>query len=376
MMPSKVLIFTGAPESSTLDWESGLLSAFSDPIARFAGITTDSEQPRPAIEDHAAWRSLTLERTDIPHDRQKQVALDPCYDESADFLPGTGPDFFTTVYTASFASTRNGESQSQFQSRAESQNHALSQLYEHSIAIHQEMPSSHLVNHHSQSDQSDSCISNETTSFLSDGPSQHEPARGPLSFRGDSHLTDLKDIPPASCLTKIMPQTASVNLIAGIISVARPRVVNTRWGSKHLVEILVGDETRAGFTVTYWLPSDDVEKSCLAGLRPGDIVLMQNIGLNVFLKKVYGSSLRKDLSKVHLLYRVKLDSRESGGHYAASDLASTTNRHPQLDKTRQVRDWVLNFVGGGARHQGKSKNKPANPKRRWERPPDDDTQLP
>ncbi|KAK4195225.1 hypothetical protein QBC40DRAFT_316881 [Triangularia verruculosa] len=371
-MPVKVLIFAGAPESSTLNWDTGLLSDFSDPIAQFAGLTTDRQQQTSGLtEDQAVWRSLTLDKShDNSSNQPKQGAFNPYYDEPAEFLPGTGPEFLTTVYTQSFTSTRNGESQSQSQS----QDHALSQLYEHSIAIHQEMPSSHLVLDHSQSDQSASFISNETTSFMSDRTSQHEPARGPLPFRGDTHLADLKDIPPASHLTKLLPQTVSVNLIVGIISVARPRVVNTRWGPKYLVEILVGDETRAGFTITYWLPSYDIEKSCLAGLRPGDIVLMQNIGLNVFLKKVYGSSLRKDLSKVHLLYRVKLDSKDSGGHYAASDLSSTSNRHPQLDKTHQVRDWVLNFVGGGNRQQDKSKTK-ANPKRRWERPPDDDTQL-
>ncbi|KAG7286177.1 hypothetical protein NEMBOFW57_008482 [Staphylotrichum longicolle] len=127
------------------------------------------------------------------------------------------------------------------------------------------------------------------------------------------------------------------NLIVGIISISQPRAVKTRWGAtKYLVEVLVGDETKAGFAITYWLPYNSVDESPLAGLRPQDVVLVQNVALNVFNNKVYGSSLRKNLTKVHLLSRMKLDPQDTGGYYSTSDLSFPGSAHPQLEKTRRL----------------------------------------
>jgi hypothetical protein len=236
------------------------------------------------------------------------------------------------------------------------------------MVAHQEFSSSQLI---SQS-------SAQTTSFLTDGtPSwsgdgtQGGPVKEPLVFRGSDLLIDLRNIPSASYLDKIQPQTMTANLIVGIISISRPRAVKTRWGTtKHLVEVLVGDETKAGFAITYWLPSDSVANSALAGLRPRDIVLMQNVALNVFANNVYGSSLPRNMTRVHLLYGMRLDSKDVQGYYSTADLSSTGSVHPQLDKTCRVRDWVLDFVGRGSQGRSTHKTRP-----RWDKPPADDTQV-
>ncbi|KXX81545.1 hypothetical protein MMYC01_202740 [Madurella mycetomatis] len=360
-MVNKVLIFAGAPESDALDWTSTeLLSDFHDTITQFLGNSnTNYSAPLAdsSASEHAAWRSLSLGRARIPTGFSQQYAFD------FNYLPhssatGNSTDFLTTP-SISFASEGDDDES----------NAALSRFYEHSIAVYQDLPSSQLIS--CPGSQVTSFVSDGSTSFLSRDGSQAQPLRGPLQLRGSDILSDLENIPSVPYLLKILPQTMTGNLIVGIISISQPRMVKTRWGAmKHLVELLVGDETRAGFAITYWLPSDSVAESPIAGLRARDIVLMQNVALNVFAKKVYGSSLRKDLTKVYLLYRTRLDARDTGGYYSTAHLVSSNSTHPQLEKTRRVRDWVLNFVGQESHVESKT-----NPRVRWNRPPADDTQL-
>ncbi|KAK4232480.1 hypothetical protein QBC38DRAFT_2230 [Podospora fimiseda] len=378
-MAPKLIILTGAPESNKLDWNpAGLLNEFQDSVARFAGINKNNQPspPTSSAQDLAVWRSLPLKKD------QKHTGLTQQYDSIT--INSTAPEFFITELL-SFTSDQDHDS-----------NPVLSQFYEHSMAVHQEMPSSQLRLDDDMSQQAKDSLVSDGTSFVSNEPSQPPAAtKEPLQSRKASPFVDLKDIPSTAYLQKILPQTMSLNIIAGIISISQPRMIKTRWGTKYLVEVLVGDETKAGFAITYWLPTDSVSASPLAGLRSGDIVLMQNVGLSAFMNKVYGSSLRKDLTKVKLLHRMKLDARDTGGYYTTHHLAHSMKRrssrrtsqastskppdpHPELVKTRLVRDWVLNFVGTGdsAVKGAKAVNGKPNPRRRWEQPPDDDSQMP
>ena len=253
------------------------------------------------------------------------------------------------------------------QNNDEVTNDLLSQFYEQSRAVHDQIPSSQLVLESQSNDETsfvtDTSISYEGSSFA-DGT-----AKGPLGNHRAAHLSDLGAIPSAAYLTRAQPATVTANLIVGIISIAAPRAIKTRWGgTSSLVEVLVGDETKSGFAITFWLPSSGAaeEDSELAGLRAQDVVLIQNVALNVFMKKVYGSSLRKGMTKVHLLYRRKLDRNDTRGHYSSADLASAGVGNAQLDKTRRVWEWVLNFVGTGpAVRDGRAQERP------WDRPPED-----
>ncbi|KAK4103215.1 hypothetical protein N658DRAFT_505602 [Parathielavia hyrcaniae] len=360
-MASKVLFFTGAPESSALDWSpGGLLSEFQDPISAFASVDTNHQQSpctSSTVSRHAAWRSLPLAKESLSTGFSQQYAIS--FNRGPDQCAfGPSPQFLTSVDL----SLTDGDN--------DDPTPALSQFYEHSIAVHEELASSQLVSQ-STGEATTSFLSDGSSSFASGHGSQPGSIKGPLLFRGSELLSDLKSLPSAAYLTKIQPQTMTCNLIVGIISISQPRAVKTRWGAtRYLVEILVGDETKAGFVITYWLPYDTVDESPLAGLRPRDNVLVQNVALNVFMNKVYGSSLRKNLTRVHLFYRMKLDSRDVGGYYSTSDLSHTGPTHPQLEKTRRVRDWVLNFVGRGNHHKGQMDHGP-----RWNKPPADDSQL-
>lgn len=363
-MAGKVLIFTGAPHSSSLDWDPAvLLSEIPEPVARFARLpqTVSTSSPTEAssssfVQQHAVWRSLPLRRTKLHSGFTQQHAVNNLDHKRSDFFTTAGVSFMSEDGT---------------QNSDDVTNDLLSQFYEQSRAVHDQMPSSQLV----PGTQSAEEATTTTTSFITDTSVSYdetsvagEPTRGPLGSDRAAHLSDLEDIPSASYLVKAQPATVTVNLIVGIISLSAPRAIKTRWGgTSSLVEVLVGDETKSGFAVTFWLPSSAVEESELAGLRPQDVVLLQNVALNVFMKKVYGSSLRKGMTKVHLLYRRKLDREDVGGHYSSGDLAAAGPLHPQLDKTRRVWGWVLDFVGAG-RPAAKGNGVPARP---WDRPPED-----
>lgn len=120
----------------------------------------------------------------------------------------------------------------------------------------------------------------------------------------------------------------------------------------------MGDDTATGFAVTFWVPADKVAESDVVKLRRQDVVLLENVALHVFRGKVYGQSLRRGLTKLHLLWR-----GEGGGSYSTRSLRSGEN--PQIEKTRVVREWVLRFVG---LDRGLVKGVD------WDKPPDD-TQL-
>ncbi|KAM7224153.1 hypothetical protein V8F06_000626 [Rhypophila decipiens] len=371
----KVIIFTGAPDGSTLNWDpNGLLDTFQHPITRFIG---QSDRARTAPSSHisvnaepssapahALWRSVPLERQHIPTGFS-QLAHD------FGFELGPGAPFISAA-SLSFASSCGDDSDVHAHQRS---GHLLpdasgiaSQFYEHSIAAHENVKSSQLVGSQSQSGlDTTSFLTDDSasrTSFQSGDSFSQAPSAKPPLLSPTADIRNLKDLPSAAYITGIQPQTMTCNLIVGIISISQPREVQTRWGTRTLVEVLVGDDTKAGFAVTFWLaPHSTVAESTLAGLRCADVVLIQNVALNSFLNKVYGSSLRKDLTRIHLLYRTRLDAQDYGGYYSGADLKPAG--HPQLAKTSRVWDWVLHFVADG-RTRRTNKKKAAAP---WDRPP-------
>jgi hypothetical protein len=137
----------------------------------------------------------------------------------------------------------------------------------------------------------------------------------------------------------------TVNLIVGVISVLEPRLITTRRGAKvKLVEVITGDETKSGFVVNFWLPLNQ-DGGVLGSLRPRDIILIRNVALNCFRERVFGQSLRKDVTKIYLLHRNKLARTDPGGCCTTRDLENQTYGGEQLQKTKNVRRWVQQFVG-------------------------------
>ncbi|KAI1416623.1 hypothetical protein F5Y13DRAFT_119950 [Hypoxylon sp. FL1857] len=361
-MVRRILILAGAPENHKLDWtESNLLNQFLDPIATFAQLDDYSSLATAntvlgSVLDVAVWRSIPLERTTLPTGFSQLHQVRPDYH---------GDEGFFAALTASIESTTGLTGTDKISQEIRDQ------FYDHTLAVHDDITSSQLPTVSFSTDESSMNTTEERSTQISTQNSKTAPRDQPLVGQS-AHLSDLEDIPSAAYLQSILPQTMTVNLIVGILSIAEPRTVKTRWGStKSLVELLVGDETKSGFSVTFWLSSEPNESSSkiLRELRRQDIVLLRNVALSVFMKKVHGYSLRKGLTKVDLLHRRKLDKDDRGGLYSTRDVSSTKPAHPQLVKTRRVREWVMNFVGGGTALGKRKQN--GKPMRTWDMPPED-----
>ena len=346
-MAPKILVFAGAPLSAALDWdESYLIDSFGEPIAQFAGL--DRERGASFVPataditsslDNPSWRSIPLER------RHLATGLSQTRTEGHDYQ---GAAFFTVSdidsFTEDLSQPQYGESQS---SSLETAEHVLSQFYEQSYAVHEDVPSSQIA---ATAETGSSLYSNETSSY---GSSVESSTFARADIPNVGQVTNLKDVPNATYLNSIHPQTMTVNLIIGIISIPPPRSIKTRRGDHvELIEILTGDETKSGFAINFWLSSsksaDGDMRSILTGLRPQDVVSMRNVALSSFRGKVYGQSLRNNMTKLHLLYRNRIDKADVGGCYSAADLGDgTADLQLQVQKTRSVREWVLKFVGNG-----------------------------
>ena len=356
-MASGLVFYTGAPSTKSLDWDQDtLLDSFTDPIAQLVGLATE---PKLIPSSHPQWRSLPLDRQHLttgltPPEDFYQHKIFTGYSQSHE---AGETSFFTTSQVESEFSQSQLPGASVPSTQA-SISQVLSQFYEESYARHEEVPSSQIAQ---ASEGPSSFTSDEFSLNSASFESQCQPPGLKKEVPIAGHLTNLKDIPKAPYLGSIQPQTMTVNLIVGIISMPQPRAIKTRRGADvSLVEVLVGDETRSGFGVNFWLsssqPTEGDMRTVLEGLRPQDVVLIRNVALNSFRGKVYGQSLRKEMTKVHLLYRNRVDKTDVRGLYRAADLVAKEGTHPQVDKTRRVREWVLKFVGLGiAKTHGKKR---------------------
>ncbi|KAI4242718.1 MAG: hypothetical protein L6R42_010933, partial [Xanthoria sp. 1 TBL-2021] len=253
----------------------------------------------------------------------------------------------------------------------ETDDEILSQYYEHSFAVHEEVPSSRVLA--ADSFQSTSTSHASSSSFPSEEdstnyslpptPSQQNNLKTLLS----TPITNLSTIPSACYLHSIEPQTMTVNLLLGIIALPPPRTIITRKDARtiSLVELTVGDETEAGFGINIWLPAPfsylkpgEVDlRAEMEKLRVRDVVLMRNVALTSFRGRVYGQSLRRGMTRVELVYRFQGEER---GMLAGMERElDREGGGVVLEKVRRVRQWVLGFVGGGdvrRRERGKGGN--------------------
>lgn len=354
-MGPKIIFMTGPPVAGSLDWDSAdLLDDFQPQIQRFLDPKSEAKSPLTisASPDHASWRFLPLKPRHLATGFSQVHGWNMKYRDA---------EFLSTQDLTFVSENSNGSQDTSQISSPHIAEEALSQFYEESFAIHEDVPSSALpipsqqFTQTSQERSSDDMDSMTTSSGQSDSLTASMPP--PMTPQPEvpygGSLSDLEDIPNANYLNSIQPQTMTINMIVGIISISPPRFIKTRRGAGvEIVEILVGDETKAGFGINFWLhpnnpgPAEMVARRVLGSLRLQDIVLFKNVALASFRGKVFGQSLRKDMTKIHLLYRNLFGSHDLGGCYRLRDFTSGEHRPPQAEKTRIVREWVLRFVGG------------------------------
>lgn len=383
---NRLIILTGAPEKTSLTWdESHLIN--NDLLTK--AVSTGNGVPDPSITSpaHAQWRQL-------PNTRAGQEKMEMGKGTEIEQVEDVGgAQFFSPQDMLSQVPSGRGSFEDESAgstASTETASDALSQFYDHSFAVHKDIPPTLL------SELEPEPAFAGRSSFDSDGGTPTSPSsaiRAPfqwptLPVPQTQHLSDLEDIPSAAYLRSIEPQTMTVNLIVAILSIAPPRSVTTgaKWGRERqseLVEVLVGDDTKTGFSITMWLPPDlhvtwkdgatdipDGSRSTLRRslrlLRARDIILIRNVALSSFRGQVHGQSLRKDITKVDLLFRKKQDRDDIGGSYTVQAVNSAGENDPQLMKVKKVRDWLISCVpdleaevrGPGSRRHGKRRLPP------------------
>jgi hypothetical protein len=327
-MLTKTIFLMGAP-SGRLEWNDIVLHSTALPpfeAAHGSGYTAEAPDGEHAVK----WRLL---ETHWAHG-------------TSDF---DGPD---GVGTALFLNTADLLTRRPEVPDAE----LLSQFYDHSFSIHETSRISLSTAEDSMSSVEDSLLTGSTDlSIQAEGDNSTSEAT--LPFTGK--VNNLDDIPRAVYLRSIIPQTMTVNLIVAILAIGPPRRVTTRHSKQDMdiVELIVGDESRSGFGVTFWLRVQESEpqtyaaqgtgdaRQALDALRPRDIILLRTVGLGSFGERVFGQSLRRNLTTVDLLHR-------QGGLFSSTTVATASHDNYLLKKVQRVRQWMINFVGDRPHGEG------------------------
>ncbi|KKZ60823.1 hypothetical protein EMCG_04509 [[Emmonsia] crescens] len=342
-MPVQVITLTGAPRPSALKWdESELLDEC------WFCRTSLADGCGTAAAGLVRWRAIEQRGGhyyDFPREQDKDDENDE--DENMNYAD-----------TEFFALGGAIERHTGLQATMDTAGEAGSEFYDHSFAMHEGGGDSTMMSGmESFYTESNLETTLDDTSMISahqstedDNNSHQHPLPPPLT----GHLSDLIDIPNAAYLHSISPRMIPINLIVAIITIYPRKRVRTRWGYEtDVVELVVGDETRAGFRITCWLPLKDKSRDgakqdldgSIRGLRPRDIVLFRSVALNSFRGKVYGQSLKGNMTKIDLLHRTPVDLNDNEGLFTLQILADrTSDSHPQLMKVRRVRDWILDFI--------------------------------
>lgn len=346
----KIVLLTGAPLSSSLDWSEVSISLS---LHQGHGLAEPKvEEARSASETVAArWRRLPIDAEHLPTGLTQTVRqqwYDPRRSGQTESSFVTATDFSEPF------------SVSPSQDREE----VLSQYYEHSFAIHEN--STQILGR--ASFESALTEEDEEPSSLPEiDPLTDAHAQLATSRLASGPIINLKDLPNARYLRSINPQTMTVNLVVGVISISQPRTITTRKTQQKvdLVELLVGDETRSGFSINIWLPvaSHDGSNALkhrgevngslgvqMSRLRPQDIILMRNVALSSFRDKVDGQSLRRGMTSIDLIYRNMLDSHDIKGTFSARQIERASPENARMDKVKRVKEWVVDFVGMKVKH--------------------------
>lgn len=303
-LASRVIILTGAPQSKQLNWHEDHLAKHADAGFGRTSVGTSfdsSDITTPFLIPK--WRSL---RACLP-----TMSGQKTEDEETEFLSTGAVDIDLTVHRedAAFA--------------------------EHSIAFLEGTARSSLKS-------TGGSIDATMQSFYSAlSEAEQEPMIGSATvarITSSLTITNLRDVPNAGQIQKIGPKP--VNLLVAVIAVRPLRTVQLRRrnAQMNIAEVVVGDETKAGFTITVWLVPEEKQasrpgdlRSDVMSLRPGEMVLFSNIALSAYKGCVYGQSL-----SMHNTCRGTSVLRLQGHHLEQGGLSS---------KVSALSTWTQRFLG-------------------------------
>ena len=334
MKDAKRCIFlTGAPRRDVLHWDDERLnSSFDASVQRFLDTPDNSNEqhmPQPSFGEYSKWRS---------------VACNDSISRSPTKYPGPTKDKSTTSHNVLNGRERLEDFDFDF--------------VEHSIAVLEDLDITQIIGAAAGDPDETSLLdvtdlsfpattvtdtSTLTTndSFATASPTQED--GDPVTVKILGGITDLRSLPKADHITRIWPSTMTKNLLVGVIAISPSRTVYVRRRDTYMdiIELTVGDETRAGFGINFWLTPlesqkhPDEHREQLRPLRSGHVVLLQNVALTCWNGHVYGQSLSKRFARNTTTITVLED---------ASQHSLST---PVVSKLRRVRDWTTDFVGVG-----------------------------
>jgi hypothetical protein len=356
MTSPELKFLTGAPTPTALNWsEEGLLKTFSSALQRHLNYAHSAPPPPPTptpTQPVARWRSIplttnkTFHETSLLREEEQPHANISAKPRQINHLKADHDDFL-----------------------------------DHSFALEANLQSSQIASHHHSLEDDDpeeatfmtddSIYSTnnddfETTFISTAGATKQDsgPQSAISSYRPVGPIMSIKAVPTAEYLQRIQPQTMTVNLLVGIISVGPARTVTTRNGhDMDIIELTVGDETKAGFTISSWHRAqdshqrhkvEDQSRSILSSLRPQDVVLIERVALSSFRNAVFGQSLNRRATKNTTAFTIlhKAHSLRSDGSQQTSFPRAVDN------KLERVCDWVSSFIGPSAKRKAQSEPLP------------------
>lgn len=338
----RCILLTGAPEAERLDWNERLLFNIFSIGASVA--SADSGTPRQTASWQApVWRSIsTAPNLRVPEHAMPQTQFLSFSAQIPDLDIATKQDFLE--HSIAF----------------------LDNLVSSQIAP-AEVDGTSLFNSTTFSSTSETSILSDYSSQISQSLSTHD-----LPIPPNLSLTDIGQIPSAAHILSIAPQTITVNMLCAVISLSPPRAVTVRrrQSTMEIFDLVVGDDTGAGFSISFWLPPVDSQgprtsrnenedlRAALQSARAGDVVLIRNVALSVWRKAVYGQSLDWRWAR----NCTKIEQIDDGALPKGAALPFGF-----VGKLAKVRSWRDDFVGRRVARQETRKGK-----RRFEEdlPPD------
>ena len=343
MAAEKVIFLTGAPDASALSWDDVNLTASLLPCFTEARAL-DDETTEPVSNTFTAptWRVLPVQRTHLHTGLTPKIPVNA--PRAWDLLHPREEAAFLNAQCLSFVTSDSPASSAEASSTPAD---LVSEFLERSFAAHEDVPSSPVAGVAETSfdttTTSGSLATTEASPSPTDGVAPPAPVTPARPAPPAVERAPLSTIPSARFLDSIVPQTVTVDLVVGVIALAPPRTIQLRrGGTRELIEMTIGDETRAGFGVNLWLaPGPSGLRTSVENLRIRDVLLMRNVALGTFRGTVYGQSLRKDVTKIELMFREGAGRGEERGWFRASDL---DDGGQVAELVKRVREWALAFV--------------------------------
>lgn len=315
----RIIVLLGAPRASQLRNEP-LVNESDDQASNVDCVTsTPSTTDSPAV-----WRILPLKRKHLHTGFSQQ------------------PNVHTPVIPEAETFADMGDSSASLSCSASGDDDLSRSFAAHNI------PSSPVAG---PSDLTISFASTDTTSSFSSFVPLSPPPKIKIAA-----LANLGNLPTANHVESIKLKIR-VSIIAGITHIFPQRTYIPKYSNtvRSKQTLVVGDETAVGFKIDLWLPPGPLTfagkafMDTVESLRVGDVINVQNMVLGVWDKQVNGATVRKDQTRIELVYRTIFSDAKERRRWRAVDLDGSSDDSRGVEKVKRVVGWTREFLGVGDR---------------------------